>query len=346
MGRTPARRPAAVAAEPHGAVTVKKLTGGQIAVLVLATLPMIAVGIGGAIGTYANAASVLHRKETALGVVAAGEGATLVAALVMIGVTMLGQPAPLAIRAALWLLPAAASVMGLVIAPTTTEAVVFALTPLAMTASAEGVSFLARRIVVHATGVDIEAQRRNAAVLRRIAYHRARAERHPWKWVRRFSELLAWRLMGRLGHSDATLGSALTDVQNTRIVDGANTALAAMFSSAPELPPATPRPAVAATPATAKPVRHTVTAKAATPPAADDTATSTDAPEPSVPCYEPGTPHYVVRSLWLRLGHRPTEGAVVEALGDAGLPNSRAQAGKIRRQVEAENPKLPGPRAA
>jgi len=332
---------------------VKKLTGGQIAVLALATLPMIAVGIGGAIGTYANAASVLHRKETALGVVAAGEGATLVAALVMIGVTMLGQPAPLAIRAALWLLPAAASVMGLSIAPTATEAVVFALTPLAMTASAEGVSFLARRIVVHATGVDIEAQRRNAAVLRRIAYHRARADRHPWRWVRKVSELAAWRLMGKLGHGDATLGSALTDIQNSRITDGANTALAAMFSSAPELPAVAPpvKPAtqaatqgqpVAQGSATPKSARSATPAKPATPPATPAAATlPADSPR-----YDDGTPQHVVRALWLRLGHRPTESAIVDALGAAALPNSRAQAGKIRRQVEADNPALPGPRAA
>jgi hypothetical protein len=325
---------------------VKKLTGGQIAVLILATLPMIAVGVGGAIGTYANAASVLHRKETALGVVAAGEGATLVAALVMIGVTMLGQPAPFTIRAALWLLPAAASVMGLAIAPTLTEAVVFALTPLAMTAAAEGISFLARRIVVHRTGVDVEAQRRNAAILRRIAYHRARAERHPWAWVRRVSALVAWRLMGQLGHSDATLGSALTDVQNIRIVEGANTALAAMFSSAPELPAATPRHPVAATPATAKTPRATVTAKTATPPAAEATTSDEGASEPPVACYEPGTPQYVVRELWLRLNHQPIQSDITAALGDAGLANSEQQARKIRAQVRKENPGLPGPRAA
>lgn len=325
---------------------MKKLTGGQIAVLVIATLPMIAVGVGGAIGTYANAASVLHRKETALGVVAAGEGATLVAALVMIGVTMLGQPAPFTIRAALWLLPAAASVMGLAIAPTLTEAVVFALTPLAMTAAAEGISFLARRIVVHRTGVDVEAQRRNAAILRRIAFHRARAERHPWKWVQQLSELVAWRLMKRLGDSDATLGSALTDVQNIRIVEGANTALSAMFSGGRELPAATPRHPVAPAPATPKTPRATVAAKTATPSAAEATVPLDTGDGQAVPAYEPGTPQYVARSLWLQLGHRPTETAVVDALGAAGLANSRAQAGKIRRQVEAENPKLPGPRAA
>lgn len=325
---------------------MKKLTRNQKAVLALATIPMIAVGAGGAIGTYANAASVLHRKETALGVVAAGEGATLVAALVMIGVTMLGQPAPFTIRAALWLLPAAASVMGLAIAPTLTEAVVFALTPLAMTAAAEGISFLARRIVVHRTGVDVEAQRRNAAILRRIAYHRARAERHPWAWVRRVSALVAWRLMGQLGHSDATLGSALTDVQNIRIVEGANTALAAMFSSAPELPAATPRHPVAATPATAKTPRATVTAKTATPPAAEATTSDEGASEPPVACYEPGTPQYVVRELWLRLNHQPIQSDITAALGDAGLANSEQQARKIRAQVRKENPGLPGPRAA
>ncbi|MGW4222994.1 hypothetical protein ACWEG1_06005 [Streptomyces bauhiniae] len=335
----------------------RKLTKGQIAVLALAALPMIAVGAGGAIGTYANAASVLHRKETALGVVAAGEGATLVAALVTIGVTMLGQAAPPTARLALWLLPITASVMGYAIAPTTSEAVVFGLTPLAMTASAEGTAFLARRIVAYRTDEDVEAQRRNAATLRRIAFHQARAERHPWKWVRKFSELTAWRLMGQLGRSDTALGSALTDVQNTRIVDGANTALAAMLSSSTPHPaathPATRRPHRPATPADTATSSAPLPAPPATPalPAAPAPADGATPPadtttDGKVVCYEPGTPQFVVRDLWLNLGHRPTEGQLVTALGDAGLPNSRAQAGKIRRQVEAENPKLPGPRAA
>jgi hypothetical protein len=215
-----------------------------------------------------------------------------------------------------------------------------------MCGAAEGIGLLARRVVVYSTDVDVEAQRRNAAILRRIAYHRARAERHPWTWVRRMSALVAWRLMGQLGHSDATLGSALTDVQNIRVVEGANTALAAMLHTGHELPPATPRHLVAPAAATPKPPRATVMAKAATPPAAEATPGADAAPEQTVLCYEPGTPQYVVRELWLRQNHRPTEGAVVDALTAAGLPNSRAQAGKIRRQVEAENPALPGPRAA
>jgi hypothetical protein len=201
---------------------------------------MIAVGVGGAIGTYANAKSQLGQSETAIGVVAAGEGAVLVASLVMIGVTMLGQAAPLVVRAALWLLPATASAMGLAIAPGLREAVIYALTPLAMTASAEGISFLARRIVSHTSGVDVEAQRRNADLVRQIAYHRARAERHPDKKVRAQSALKAWELMSRIGQGDAELGSGLITVQRDRLTEGANTALLAMLTGSPEPVPVMP----------------------------------------------------------------------------------------------------------
>lgn len=221
---------------------MKTLTGGQIAVLVATTIPMVVVGVGGAIGTYSNAASVLHRKETALGVVAGGEGATLVAALVMIVVTMFGQGTPRVVRAALWLLPAAASVMGLAIAPTAAEMVVFALTPLAMTATAEGISFLARRIVVHRTGVDIEAQQRNAATLRQIAYHRARAARHPRAWVRKRSTLKVWRLLSHAGDGDVQLGAGLVSVQRERLTEGADEALADMLTGIPAHPGLSPAP--------------------------------------------------------------------------------------------------------
>lgn len=210
------------------------LTRGQIAVLTIATLPMIAVGAAGAVGTYANASSVLHNSRTALGVVAAGEGATLVAALVMIGVTMLGQAAPAVVRAALWILPAAASSMGLAIAPALREAVVYALTPLAMTASAEGISFLARRIVSYTTSVDVEAQRRNAEIMRQIAFHAAQAERHPDKKIREKSALKAWGLMKEIGEGDSQLGSGLIAVQRERLTEGADSALKAMLMGSRE----------------------------------------------------------------------------------------------------------------
>lgn len=234
----------------------RSLTGGQIAVLTIATLPMIAVGGAGALGTYANASSVLHNSRTALGVVAAGEGATLVAALVMIGVTMLGQSAPAAVRAALWVLPAAASFMGLSIAPTLREAVVYALTPLAMTASAEGISFLARRIVSHTTGVDVEAQRRNAETMRRIAFHAAQAERHPDQKVRDKSALEAWKLMREIGEGDSQLGSGLIAVQRERLTEGADSALLAMLTGTRE--PVMAQPASPAIEPVSEPAASTV----------------------------------------------------------------------------------------
>jgi hypothetical protein len=218
----------------------RSLSRGQKWVLTLATLLMAAVGIGGAIGTYANASSVFHRSETALGVVAGGEGATLVVALVMIGVTMIGQSAPAPVRAALWLLPAAAAVMGLALASNPREAVVYALTPLAMTASAEGISFLARRIVAHTSGIDVEAQRRNAEIVRRIAFHAAQSERHPDEKVREKSGLEAWKLMEKIGRGDAQLGSGLMTVQRDRLTDGADTVLKAMLTGAGEPAPALP----------------------------------------------------------------------------------------------------------
>ncbi|WP_460071106.1 hypothetical protein [Streptomyces sp. YKOK-I1] len=329
---------------------MKKLTWGQIAVLVLATLPMIAVGGFGGWGTYTNIVSEFGRAATAAGAVAGGEGLTLVLALVMIVLTMFGQSSPTVIRVGLWLAPLSASAMGVAVADSLTERIVYALTPLGMCGAAEGIGLLARRVVVYSTDVDVEAQRRNAAILRRIAFHRARAERHPWKWVRKVSELVAWRLMGRLGHGDATLGSALTDVQNTRITDGANTALAGMLGSATNAPavagPATPAIPVAPAAATPRPARSATPAKTATPPATGTAAPAAATDGGGEPRYEPGTAQYVVRQLWQQLGHQPVQSAIVTALGDAGLANSEQQARKIRAQVRRENPALPGPRAA
>ncbi|WP_234376954.1 hypothetical protein [Streptomyces sp. TP-A0356] len=206
-----------------------RLTRGQAWILAAATLPMIGGGVAGAVGTYSNITSVFHRSATALGVVAAGEGATLVLALVLVGLTMLGQTAPAPVRLGLWLLPASASITGAIVAPHPTDAVIFAVTPLAMTVSAEGLGLLARRIVVHRTGVDMEAQRRNAETVQRLAYHRARAANHPSKGARWRSERASWRLAKRVGVGDAELGARLVEVQRDRLCDGADAALADMF---------------------------------------------------------------------------------------------------------------------
>ncbi|MFD5387589.1 hypothetical protein ACFWMG_22095 [Streptomyces sp. NPDC127074] len=208
----------------------RSLSRGQTIVLCAAAVPMVAFGGLGAVGTYSNITSVFHRSATALGVVASGEGATLVLALVLVGLTMLGQSAPAAVRIGLWTLPAVASVTGAAVAQSATEAVVFAVTPMAMCVSAEGMGLLARRIVVYRTGVDAEAQRRNAAVMQRLAYHRARAANHPDKKARNGSELESWKLAKKVGAGDALLGANLVDVQRERMTTGADAALAGMFA--------------------------------------------------------------------------------------------------------------------
>ncbi|MFB8043187.1 hypothetical protein ACFC8F_18075 [Streptomyces hydrogenans] len=190
---------------------------------------MVATGGAGAYGTYSNIKAV-YGGGTAAGAVAAGEGATAVLALVLLGLTMLGQSSPLVIRAGLWALPAAASVMSAMAADDPGRTVVYALTPMGMTAAAEGAAFLARRIVVHRDGRDAEAEARAAAVVQALAYHRGRAANHPDEKVRRKSDLASWKLAKKVGVGDVSLGTRLMDVQRDRVTDGADAALADMFS--------------------------------------------------------------------------------------------------------------------
>jgi hypothetical protein len=212
-------------------VTTRTLTGGQIGILAAAAIPMVATGAAGAIGTYTNIVAEFGRAATALGIVAAGEGLALVLALVMVGLTMLGQPSPAPVRIGLWAVPIAAAIVGLSLADTLTEAVIYGMSPMGMCVSAEGLGLLARRIVVHRTGVDMEAQRRNAATMQRLAYHRARAAKHPSQRVRWYSERISWRLARRVGVGDAELGVHLVQAQRNRMSAGADAALAGMLTA-------------------------------------------------------------------------------------------------------------------
>ncbi|MFF3334174.1 conjugal transfer protein [Streptomyces sp. NPDC002888] len=217
--------------------TRNPLTKVQIGVLTAAFVPMLATGVIGGIGTYSNIGHA-YGKGTALGALGAGEGATAVLALVLLGLTMLGQSSPRIVRLGLWALPAAAAAMGAMAAPDPGRTVIYALTPMGMSVSAEGMAFLARRIVVHTDGRDAENERRTADVVQALAYHRARATHHPSDWVKRWSERKSWRLARRVGVGDAALGSRLLDVQRTRITDGADAALASMFGTAAPIFPA------------------------------------------------------------------------------------------------------------
>ncbi|MGW1723208.1 conjugal transfer protein [Streptomyces sp. NPDC002306] len=206
----------------------KPLTNTQIGVLTAAFVPMLATGVFGGIGTYSNIGHA-YGKGTALGALAAGEGATAVLALVLLGLTMLGQSSPRIVRMGLWALPAAAAVMGAMAAPDGGRTVIYALTPMGMSVSAEGMAFLARRIVVHTDGRDAENERRTADIVQALAYHRARAAQHPTAWVRKLSERKSWRLARKVGVGDAALGSRLLEVQRDRITAGADAALGSMF---------------------------------------------------------------------------------------------------------------------
>ncbi|WP_435256339.1 conjugal transfer protein [Streptomyces althioticus] len=208
----------------------RSLTRAQIAVISAAFVPMLATGVFGGIGTYSNIGHA-YGKGTALGALAAGEGATAVLALVLLGLTMLGQSSPRIVRVGLWVLPAAAAVMGAMAAPDLGRTVIYALTPIGMSVSAEGMAFLARRIVVHTDGRDAESERRTADLVQALAYHRARAAHHPSDRVKKWSERKSWRLARKVGVGDATLGSRLLDVQRDRVTAGADAALASMFGT-------------------------------------------------------------------------------------------------------------------
>ncbi|AJP03798.1 conjugal transfer protein [Streptomyces cyaneogriseus subsp. noncyanogenus] len=238
--------------------TRKPLTKTQKVVLTAAFVPMLLTGVAGGIGTFSNIGHA-YGEGTALGAVAAGEGATAVLGLVLLGLTMLGQSSPWPIRVGLWALPAAASVMAAMAGPDAGRTVIYAVTPMGMCVSAEGMAFLARRIVVHTDGRDAETERKAAAIVQALAYHRARAANHPDEKIRGRSERKSWRLARKVGVGDVALGSRLLDVQRDRVTDGADAALSAMFAaianaeestkakrnrSTSDLPESTPAPVV------------------------------------------------------------------------------------------------------
>lgn len=223
----------------------KRMTWFKALIIALTCLPMLAVGVAGGYATYVNMENVLHRSATALGVVAAGEGATLIAALVALTVTLMGQHTPGVVRAALWLIPVGASVTGYLLAPNANERVVMTLTPLAMTAAGEGIAFVARRVVAYQTNVDIEQQRRGGLLLWHANYA-AKGNGLTHKW----SALRVAQLTKAFASTDAQLSVQLGEIQRYRIAEGADANLATVLGWAtndavrPAVAPAVPAPAL------------------------------------------------------------------------------------------------------
>lgn len=221
-------------------MTTRELTKGQTIVLGAASVAMVAVGAFGAWGTYSNAVTAFHRQATAAGVVAAGEGLTLILALVMLGRTMLNMPSPGVVRGGMWVAPLSASGIGISIANDVREAAVYAVTPLAMSGAAEGLGLIARSIVVYRTGQDAEVMRHNADAARQLAFNRAVADGHPDERKRKRAVRRYWRLAKHVGVGDTELGAGLVDVQRVRVRDGADAALASMYSGQTDKPSVSP----------------------------------------------------------------------------------------------------------
>lgn len=204
-----------------------KLTNGQKGVLIAAAVPMAVVGIAGGYGSYVNFSSVLNEAASALAIVAAGEGATVICALVTLALTLLGQHTPGVVRAGLWLIPLAASVAGAVMAPTLNMKLAMGITPLAMTAAGEGIALVARRIVAFQTGVDIEQQRRSGLLL----WHANRAA-NGRGLGKQLSTMAVWRLTKQFATTDGQLSVQLGEVQRYRVAEGADANLSAVLSGA------------------------------------------------------------------------------------------------------------------
>jgi hypothetical protein len=221
-------------------MNTRELTRGQAIVLGAASVAMVAVGAFGAWGTYSNAVAAFHRQATAAGVVAAGEGLTLILALIMLGRTMLNMPSPGVVRGGMWVAPLSASGIGVSIANDVREAAVYAVTPLAMSGAAEGLGLIARSIVVYRTGQDAEVMRHNADAARQLAFHRAVADGHPDEGKRKRAVRRYWRLARYVGVGDAELGAGLVDVQRVRVREGADAALASMYGGQTDKPSASP----------------------------------------------------------------------------------------------------------
>lgn len=211
----------------------QQLGRGRLALFSLLFAVSAGVGAAGAVGTFTNARAVFHSNGSALGLVAAGEGAVLVIGLVMTGFAVILLPRPAWMRYLVLGVPLAASTAGAAIAPDLSRAVLYAVTPLGMTVAAELAGMLAHAIVVYRTGVDVEALARTSATTRRLAYLRSAAANHPDEQARRRAEMKAWKVAKRLGGDDATLGGDLAQVQRDRLVVAADDAIGVMFAIRP-----------------------------------------------------------------------------------------------------------------
>lgn len=249
----------------------KKLTWGQVAVLVAAALPMAAAGVAGGVASYFNFTQVLHSASNALSLVVAGEGVVLICAIVALAVTLMGQSTPGVVRLGMWLMPAVAAVAGGIIAPDLNTRVVMILSPLGMTAAGEGLTLVARRIVAFRTGIDLEAQRRAGL----LVWHANRSQTGG-RLARRSSRAAVYRLTKSFAATDAQMAVQVDDIQRFRIGENLDSNLVSALTApvepgkepvCPAVAPAEPVKAIAPAPVpeplTCPPVSEPLTPQAA-----------------------------------------------------------------------------------
>lgn len=222
---------------------------GKIALVVAIVAPIAAIGIAGAVASFYNFTGFLNgQAASALGLVAAGEGAALACALVMLLLTVLGRPTPGVVRSGLWLLPIVASGVGATLAPGLNMKVTAGVTPLAMTVAGEGIALVMRNVVAYRTGVDLEANRRAGLMV----WHVRRAN-NGGAIGKKLSKVAVWRLARQFAATDSQISIQLADVQRYRIADGMDAGMAAVLDgtdNAPEMLPAAPAaPALPVAPA-------------------------------------------------------------------------------------------------
>ena len=201
------------------------LTRGQAATLIVTALPMAAAGVTGGIASYYNFRELVSGSG-AISAVIAGEGATLVCALVMLSLTLMAQHVPAVVRLGLWVLPLVASGSGVALADDFKTRVVMAVAPLAMTVAGEGVTLVARRVVTYRTGVDLEAQRRAGL----LVWHAGRAA-NGGRLARRMSKAAVWRLTKQFAASDGQMSVQVDDIQRYRISENLDSNLSGILAA-------------------------------------------------------------------------------------------------------------------
>ncbi len=238
---------------------------GKIALVSAIVAPIAAIGLAGTVASFYNFTDFLDgNAASALGLVAAGEGATLVCALVMLLLTVLGRPTPGAVRAGLWLLPIVAAAVGATLASGLNMKVTAGITPLAMTVAGEGIALVMRNVVAYRTGVDLEANRRAGLMV----WHVRRAN-SGGVLGKKLSKRAVWRLARQFAATDSQVSVQLADVQRYRIADGMDAGMANILDGTTVLPAVKPAQAAPALPPAAPVEAPTASYSGYTPPWVD-----------------------------------------------------------------------------